>query len=150
MRRSRRSWSGCWRREGSWKVFICGDVSHTTAIVWLSVYLAKGTANSAVLRGASNHSRAFLCGLRVTVFKMRGNRRDLWQMNTERRSLADMAGDFDVSAVLADDVVADGEAEAVSVFGEKAEGIERLEDVFEVFGGDAGAVVLDFDGRAAV
>ena len=65
----------------------------------------------------------------------------------ERRSLADGGAHANVTAVGADDFVADGQAKAGAVGARREEG---LEDAREVVGGDAAAEVLDLDRDLAI
>ena len=64
------------------------------------------------------------------------------QQNLERRPLPDPALDRDLAAVIADDAVADAEAEA-GAFADFAGGEERIEDPAQVLVGDAVAGVGD-------
>jgi hypothetical protein len=70
------------------------------------------------------------------------------ESEVEGGAFAQGAGGPDVAAVLGDDGAADGEAEAGAAHGAGVGGVdllEALEDLLELVGGDAAAVVLDFD-----
>ena len=64
------------------------------------------------------------------------------ERDREGRAAAEGGADADVTAVGADDLVDDREAEAGAV---GAGGEERLEDAGEIVGADAAALVLDLD-----
>src|SRR5262245_6591583 len=66
------------------------------------------------------------------------------QGDLESRSFAKIAFDVDVPAVVADDAVADGEAEPRSL-ADLFRGEERVVDFSQVFRRDAEAGVSDFD-----
>ncbi len=71
----------------------------------------------------------------------------------EGGALAGGAGGPDAAAVLVDDAATDGEAEAGAAQGAGVGGVallEAVEDVFELVGGDAAALVADLDEGFAV
>jgi len=66
----------------------------------------------------------------------------------ERCAFAECAGGPDVAAVLGDDAAADGQAEAGAAHDAGVGGVDLLEafeDLLELVGGDAAALVLDLD-----
>ena len=70
------------------------------------------------------------------------------QGEVEGGAFAGGAGGPDAAAVLGDDAAADGEAEAGAAHGAGVGGVallEAVEDVFELVGGDAAALVADLD-----
>src|SRR5262245_3367357 len=66
------------------------------------------------------------------------------QGDLETCSFAEFAFDVDVAAVVADDAVADGEAQP-GPFADLLSGEERVVDLRQVFGRNAEAGVADFD-----
>lgn len=70
-----------------------------------------------------------------------------WQSNLEAGAFAEFALHVYVAAVILDDAVADGEAEA-GAFADLFGGEKRIVDFGEVFGGDAAAAVAEGDEHA--
>jgi len=66
------------------------------------------------------------------------------ELDSEGGAFVGFAGGGDGAAVAGDGAVADGEAQA-GAFADGLGGEEGFEESFEVFGGDAGAVVGDID-----
>src|SRR5215510_26646 len=86
-----------------------------------------------------NYSFNRRCRCLLLVFE---NRRIDLEHDAEDRSAADVAADFDASAVLPDDVLRDPQTQAGSLLAGRE---KRIEDASEIVLGNADAAVVELD-----